>query len=122
MAVSLSGPSGSSHVCNSMETLPEASAPASELPRKQGSRSATGSIKSHSSQGKSAVMGKRVSKENDRALRTQLQVSTRLQRYSGTNVRLLLHYTSELVHHKKNSNQFKSSKFSYLILRSLQKL
>ncbi|GAA6097073.1 microtubule organization protein AKNA [Tachysurus ichikawai] len=73
VAVSLSGPSGSSHVCNSMETLPEASAPASELPRKQGSRSATGSIKSHSSQGKSAVMGKRVSKENDRALRTQLQ-------------------------------------------------
>ncbi|XP_026998185.2 microtubule organization protein AKNA [Tachysurus fulvidraco] len=74
VADSLSGPSASSHVCKSMETLPEASVPASELPRKQGSRrSATDSIKSHSSQGKSAAMGKGVSKENDRALRTQLQ-------------------------------------------------
>ncbi|KAK3524118.1 hypothetical protein QTP70_017975, partial [Hemibagrus guttatus] len=71
---SLSGPSCSSHVCNSMETLPEAPVPASALPRKQSSgRSAAGSIKSHSSQGKRAAMGRRASKENDRALRAQLQ-------------------------------------------------
>ncbi|KAG7320858.1 hypothetical protein KOW79_015273 [Hemibagrus wyckioides] len=74
VADSLSGPSCSSYVCNSMETLPEAPVPASALPRKQGSgRSAAGSIKSHSSRGKRAAMGRRASKENDRALRAQLQ-------------------------------------------------
>ncbi|KAK3555451.1 hypothetical protein QTP86_016105 [Hemibagrus guttatus] len=74
VADSLSGPYCSSHVCNSMETLPEAPVPASALPRKQSSgRSAAGSIKSHSSQGKRAAMGRRASKENDRALRAQLQ-------------------------------------------------
>lgn len=72
-ADSLSGPSCSSHVCNSMETLPEASA--SALPRKQGS-GRRGSIKSRSSLGERAAMGRRASKEN--ALRAQLQVSKRL--------------------------------------------
>ncbi|MCI4386894.1 hypothetical protein PGIGA_G00067980 [Pangasianodon gigas] len=74
MADSHSGPSCSSHVCNSMETLPEASVPASALPRKQGSgRKAAGSVKSHSSLGERAALGRSASKENDRALRSQLQ-------------------------------------------------
>ncbi|KAF7696763.1 hypothetical protein HF521_005181 [Silurus meridionalis] len=74
MADCLPGPSCSSHECNSMETLPEASVPVSALPRKQGSgRRAAGSMRSQSSLVERAGVGRRASKENDRALRAQLQ-------------------------------------------------
>ncbi|TSK72074.1 AT-hook-containing transcription factor [Bagarius yarrelli] len=69
-----SGPTCSSHVCNSMETPPEAPVLPSALPRKQDSgRQAAGCMKYHNSQEERAAMRRRASKENEKAMRTQLQ-------------------------------------------------
>ncbi|KAF5896245.1 AT-hook-containing transcription factor isoform X1, partial [Clarias magur] len=74
VADALSGPSSSSCVFNSMETLPGASVPATALPRKQGSgRRAAGNTQAQSTLGERAGMGRMASKENDMALRAQLQ-------------------------------------------------